>query len=232
MTHVAEIIKETLLKQVPSGIYNVVDKNLPILDIVDAMKEMFPEQPVQRLTADHPILRGAIDHLRTGESGNASFARWETGKGKAILLETCFVLEALAPNRLHVDRFLPPTTIRVLTDHSGNDLSEKPTPAPLQQGDARKLITQPAFRQDLLPKLLDRAEKLASERAEPSTEAARTLAEKSISAEITRLRDLAKRNPQVNESEITALEATLTETKAALKSPRLRLDSLRLIWRT
>ena len=184
------------------------------------------------LTADHPMLRGAIDHLLSGESGNASFARWETGKGKAILLETCFVLEALAPNRLHVDRFLPPTTIRVLTDHSGNDLSEKPTPAPLQQGDARKLITQPAFRQDLLPKLLDRAEKLASERAEPSTEAARTLPEKSISAEITRLRDLAKRNPQVNESEITALEATLTETKAALKSPRLRLDSLRLIWRT
>tara|TARA_R110000744_G_scaffold279889_1_gene392040 strand:+ start:108 stop:383 length:276 start_codon:yes stop_codon:yes gene_type:complete len=43
VTHVAEIIKETLLKQVPSGIYNVVDKNLPILDIVDAMKEMFPE---------------------------------------------------------------------------------------------------------------------------------------------------------------------------------------------
>jgi UDP-glucose 4-epimerase len=43
VTHVAEIIKETLLKPVPSGIYNVVDKNLPILDIVDAMKEMFPE---------------------------------------------------------------------------------------------------------------------------------------------------------------------------------------------
>lgn len=43
VTHVAEIIKETLLKDVPSGIYNVVDKNLPILDIVDAMKELFPD---------------------------------------------------------------------------------------------------------------------------------------------------------------------------------------------
>jgi len=42
VTHVAEIIKENILKEVPSGIYNVVDKNLPILDIVDAMKELFP----------------------------------------------------------------------------------------------------------------------------------------------------------------------------------------------
>ncbi|MGB6221238.1 helicase-related protein [Haloferula sp.] len=184
------------------------------------------------LTADHPMLRGAIDHLLSSEYGNASFARWETGKGKAVLLECCFVLEALAPDRLHVDRFLPPTTIRVLIDHSGNDLSDKPKPTPLQQGDARRLINQPTFRNDLLPKLLDRAEALASEQATPSSKAARALAKKSITTEITRLKDLAKRNPQVNESEITSLEATLEETLAALKSPRLRLDSLRVIWRT
>ena len=184
------------------------------------------------LTADHPMLRGAIDHLLSSESGNASFARWETGKGKAVLLECCFVLEVLAPNRLHVDRFLPPSAIRILLDHSGNDLSDRPKPTPLQKGDARRLITQPAFRQDLLPKLLEQAQKIATEKSNPSAKAARALAKKSITAEIERLRDLAKRNPQVNESEITAMEATLDETLAALKSPRLRLDSLRLIWRT
>jgi len=184
------------------------------------------------ISADHPMLLGAIDHLLSSEYGNASFARWETGKGKAVLLECCFVLEALAPNRLHVDRFLPPTTIRILVDHSGNDLTDKPKPTPLLQGDARRLISQPTFRQDILPKLLDRTQELASAKAEPSSKAARALAKKSITAEITRLKDLAKRNPQVNESEITTLESTLAETLTALKTPRLRLDSLRLIWRT
>ena len=32
-----------LLNDVPSGVYNVVDKNLQILDIVDILKEIYPE---------------------------------------------------------------------------------------------------------------------------------------------------------------------------------------------
>ncbi|MEP4078196.1 helicase-related protein [Haloferula sp.] len=184
------------------------------------------------MTADHPMLTGAIDHLLSSEYGNASYARWETGKGKAVLIECCFVLEALAPNRLHVDRFLPPTSIRVMVDHSGTDLSDKPKPTPLQPGDARRLVNQPTFRKDLLPKLLQVAETIADKKADPSRKAARKTAKASITAEIERLKDLAKRNPQVNESEITALEGILEETIASLKSPRLRLDSLRVIWRT
>ncbi|MEM9236300.1 MAG: helicase-related protein, partial [Verrucomicrobiota bacterium] len=184
------------------------------------------------LTADHPMLTGAIDHLLSSEYGNASFARWETGKGKAVLIECCFVLEALAPQRLHIERFLPPTSIRVMLDHTGKDLSELPKPAPLQPGDSRRLVNQPAFRNDILPKLLKLAEELADKQAEPGRKAAKKNAKAGLTAEIERLKELAKRNPQVNESEITGLESTLEETLESLKSPRLRLDSLRVIWRT
>ena len=44
--HVSILIKALigcLLNEVPSGVYNVVDKNLQILDIVDILKEIYPE---------------------------------------------------------------------------------------------------------------------------------------------------------------------------------------------
>lgn len=43
--HVNVLIKAligSLLESVPSGIYNIVDKNLEILDVVDVLKEIYP----------------------------------------------------------------------------------------------------------------------------------------------------------------------------------------------
>ncbi len=42
VNYLVECIKNTILHEVPSGTYNVVDKNLQILDIVDALKELYP----------------------------------------------------------------------------------------------------------------------------------------------------------------------------------------------
>ncbi|MBB5353082.1 ATP-dependent helicase HepA [Haloferula luteola] len=182
------------------------------------------------LTADHPMVRGAVEHFLGSELGNAAFARWEGGRGKGILLEACFVLEVPAPGRLHLDRFLPPTAIRVMTDHTGKDLSDKAAPGPLAGGQARKLVTQPAFRDRVLPTLLDRARELATARREAPVAEARKAAEAEFTGEIARLRDLATRNPQVRPDEITTLEALRGETLEHLDQPRLRLDSLRVIW--
>ncbi len=41
--HVAEIIEKVILSKVPSGTYNVVDKNLQILDVVDVLKDIYPD---------------------------------------------------------------------------------------------------------------------------------------------------------------------------------------------
>jgi len=40
---IAKALNDILLADVPSGIYNVVDRNLQILDIVDVLKEIFPD---------------------------------------------------------------------------------------------------------------------------------------------------------------------------------------------
>ncbi|GAA5482552.1 helicase-related protein [Haloferula sargassicola] len=182
------------------------------------------------LTADHPLVRGAVDHFLTSESGNATFARWEGGRGKGILLEACYVLEVPAPARLHLDRFLPPTAIRVMTNHQGADLSDKSAPAPLSGGNARKLVQQPAFRDSVFPMLLGKTRTYAESRSSEPAEKARDTAAAEFSREIERLRDLANRNPQVGEDDIAQLEKLRDETLAHLDHPRLRLDSLRLIW--
>ena len=163
--------------------------------------------------------------------GNASFAHWHAGHGKAILLECAFVLEVLAPTRLHLDRFLPPTPIRIIVDHHGNELDSAPPSAALVPGDSRRLVNQPAFRREIFPKMLASARGLAAAAARPSADAAHKLADDTLNGEFDRLADLATRNPQVSAAELAALQACRDESLTAIATPRLRLDSLRLIWR-
>ncbi|MFT3990548.1 MAG: SNF2-related protein [Luteolibacter sp.] len=184
------------------------------------------------ITADHPVFRGALDHLLDGNLGNAAFAHWKTGKGKGLLLECAFILECLAPTRLHLDRFLPPTLLKVAVDHKGALFSEDIPHALLHPGDARKLISQDTFRRELFPTMLRAAQEIAEKNALLPTEAAHTLANTTLTAEIDRLHDLASRNPQVSHAEICALEIQREQSLEALENSHVRLDSLRLIWRS
>jgi len=184
------------------------------------------------LTADHPLFLGALEHLLDSTSGNAAFCQWPSGAGKAVLLECAFVLEVIAPTRLHLDRFLPPRVVRILVDHRGEPLDTPLPAALLVAGDSRRLVSQPTFRRELFPKMLAAARALATTAAEPPAEAARQLAARALDADLARLADLATRNPQVSAGELAALRACREETLAALRAPRLRLDALRLVWRT
>jgi ATP-dependent helicase HepA len=184
------------------------------------------------LTPDHPVLLGALEHYLDSESGNASFAQWKTGDGKAILLECAFVLEAIAPTRLHLDRFLPPTAFRIVVDHHGRVFSGSLPSAVLTPGDSRSLIHQESFRRDLFPKMLSAAQALATAAAQTPATSARQLASITLGAELARLEDLATRNTRVSEAELTALRSVRDETLTFIAAPRLRLDALRLVWRS
>ncbi|MEE3178667.1 MAG: helicase-related protein, partial [Verrucomicrobiota bacterium] len=144
------------------------------------------------MTPDHPLFRDAIDVLLRREQGNCSFAHWKTARGKTMLLECHYVLECLAPARLHADRFLPPTPYRTVVDHKGNDLSadEGLPAANLEPGSPRKLVSQKVFRKEILPSMLTRAEEIATGQARSQVDRAVSTAEKSLTGEIKRLRDL------------------------------------------
>ena len=182
------------------------------------------------LTPDHPVFRGALDQLLDGETGNASFAIWKSGKGKAVLLECAFVLESLASTRLHLDRFLPPTVIRVCVDHQGRP-ADPPPSAVLQPGDPRRLVGQETFRRDLFPLMSDAACDFSIQTSRGLIESAGARAEEILNRDIRRLEDLAVRNPCVSTAEIHSLRLRRDEALAAIASSRVRLDALRLVWR-
>ena len=186
------------------------------------------------MTPDHPLFRDAIEVLLTREQGNCSFAHWKTARGKTMLLECHFVMECLAPSRLHAERFLSPTPYRVVVDHKGKDHSDDEglPGANLEPGNPRKLVSQSVFRKDILPAMLQKAESIAEEQARDQIDQAAEVAEKSLTAEIERLRELSRRNSQISSTEITDLTDHRDELIRILGQSRLRLDALRLIWRT
>ncbi|MFD2257226.1 helicase-related protein [Luteolibacter algae] len=182
------------------------------------------------LTFDHPVFRDALEQLLDGNSGNASFANLATGKGKSILLECAFVLEVIAPSRLHLDRFLPPTLLRVIVDHTGKAQTKAPPATLLKSGDPRRIVSQEAFRRDLFPTMLESAKGVATRASTKPVDTAKALASETIGNQIERLKDLATRNPHIPESEIETLQNTLDETLESLSHARVRLDSIRLIF--
>ena len=50
-------------------------------------------------------------------------ARWVDPSVSTLYLEVIFLLECLAPGTMHIDRFLPPTPLRVVVDHRGQDVT-------------------------------------------------------------------------------------------------------------
>jgi ATP-dependent helicase HepA len=78
-------------------------------------EQALSREDMQFMTWDHPLVTGAFDLLLGSEKGNCS-----ADPRMAPGLDAVYLLECVAPLHLHIDRFLPPTPIRVKV--SGEDL--------------------------------------------------------------------------------------------------------------
>ena len=185
------------------------------------------------LTWDHPMVRGALDLMLGSEAGNATFGVWDSAGEKIILLEAWLVVECVAPARLHVERFLPQTPLRILIDHKGTDHTENTAFAkpPLRKGDAAGLMRNEKVKRTFLPAMLDQARSLGTAKSHAVIEEAMILMRSEMAAEIARLKDLAEVNDHIQPEEITALEARESELATVIGNARVRLDAVRLIWK-
>jgi ATP-dependent helicase HepA len=187
------------------------------------------------LTWDHPLVSGALDVVLGAEKGNSSFALWPDRSASGLYLEAIYVLEAIAPSHLHVDRFLPPTPLRVLIDHQRKDLSRTlPRSAylrHLQEAESHALLDQPGFRETLLPRMIASAHRLAERRVPELVSLARKAMALQLQQEEARLRALQRVNPAVRTAEIALLVTQRQELDQHLAGARLRLDALRVIHR-
>ncbi|MBG87402.1 MAG: RNA polymerase-associated protein RapA [Verrucomicrobiales bacterium] len=187
------------------------------------------------LSWDHPMVTGAMDLLLIGEKGNSSFACHPSPDEKTLLLETTFIFEAIADTRLHVDRFLAPTPIRIVVNNQAADVTgEFPSGAmdnKLEKANPYRLIDSPAVSREVLPKMLEAANRFAETQASGIRSAKLKSMNHLIEHEITRLQTLAKVNDHVRPEEIELATKQKQELCDALENARLRLDSIRMIWK-
>ena len=216
----------------------------------DLVKDAFPALPPEGLIAtsdrakalsrediaflswDHPLVTGAFDLMMGSEQGNSSFAVMQSDEDPALFLEAVFILETIAPDHLHVERFLAPTPIRVVVNHQvGIESDITFTPKSLKPGSPHWLAEQRDLTGILLPRMLKKCETSAEKESASHISEATNRVQQSLSTELSRLRSLAHVNRNIRPEEITLLESQIEEIENHVANARLRLDALRLIRR-
>lgn len=190
---------------------------------------------VQRLSWEHPLLREMMGRVLDGTMGNSALAllRHDAIPAGRLMAELVFRTHCPAPKKLHLNRFLPPTAVRLLLDESGANLTSKITFTGLgknlqkvNKSLARDLIKS---RHDQLRGLLTQGEGEAERQLPSIVENAEARMRTQLDAEIARLTALAEHNPAVRSAEIDALKDERKALSDAIENTRLRLDSVRVI---
>jgi ATP-dependent helicase HepA len=204
------------------------------MTVTCSRKEALAREDIGFLTWDHPMVTGAMDLMLGSEAGNSSFAIWSGLTSRRLLLESIHVLECVAPARLHVDRFLPATPIRIVLDHELEDCTvEYPSDLfarNLKQGTVFTLIDRPALRQTLLPEMLETSRRFAESRVPTIVTNSLSEMQDLLGHEIDRLQALKAVNKNVRQEEIELARQEMEELRAHISGARLRLDALRLFW--
>jgi len=189
-------------------------------------------EDIRFVSWDHPLVRDTLELLLNSPHGTAAFAMVAADEPN-LVLETVFVLEAVADSRWHVDEFLAPTPLRVVIDVRARDLTSVRPAGPLDHATPDnailRFLERPQFNAALLKTMVDGATALAENQARKAREDATNRATAILGAAIQRLIDLRKVNDHVRSEEITLAEEHLRRVQESIAQAGLRLDSVRLI---
>jgi len=192
-------------------------------------------EDAQFITWEHPLIRNGLDLILSGDTGSCTISLL---KNKALpvgtlLLELIYVVEAKAPKQLQLNRFLPPTPVRMLLDKSGNNLagqvefeSFNRQLSAVNRHTGSKLVN--AVQQEVHA-ILQGGEAQVEKAARELIDAARQEADDKLSAELSRLEALRAVNPNIRDDELAAIEHNRQQVLENLNQASWRLDALRLI---
>ena len=187
------------------------------------------------VSLDHPIISACVEQLLGLDVGTAVFAHWKSDSTPTLLMESVFVLECLAPAKWNMDRFLPPTPIRIVINHRGKPELDRDggfitMPNTLRNGPAHLIPDFPEIRKLIQP-MAQACESLAARKAGELKQIAAGDMDEKLSSEIQRLDSLAKVNATVRPEELTQLKEEQLNLENSLDQARFRLDSIRLVWK-
>ena len=192
-------------------------------------------EELEFLTWDHPMIRQGIDLIASGDIGKAAMALLINKQLPAgtLLVELIYMIESQSPKGLQLNRFLPPTPVRLLLDSKGNDLAGQVNfdtlqnkLKPLSKDIANKMVKMARPNIEQLIKLGDHK---MTEIAQAKIREASKLADQTLSTELNRLIALKAVNKNIRQAEINLLEQQRLVSLEELSKASWRLDSLRVI---
>lgn len=185
------------------------------------------------LSWDHPIATGTLDMVLGSGTGSTSFGILRGQGRQGLLLEAIFVLETMGGEALEVDRFLPPTPVRIVVDHKGEEQSEAHPSESLDQeliwAPIDDLLDNEVLVESILPSMISTATELAKLRAASLIMQGIRTMEQSLEHEISRLKSLQKVNQNIRPEEIELAMQSQQKLKELMQDADVRLDALQLI---
>jgi len=195
-------------------------------------KRAISRDDVSFLSWDHPMATGAIDMVLSSTFGSASFGVFRGTGTPTLLLELIFVLETAGKESIDIDRFLPHTPIRVVVDHSGEDVTDEYTIdllKNLKPASIDSLLDNDAFVDTLLPNMISTATTITNELGAIEIEKGLQKMKLQLNHEINRLTALQKKNQHIRDEEIQTAIDERAKLSNIIKKARVRLDALQLI---
>ncbi len=190
-------------------------------------------EDVTFLTWDHPMVVGIMDFISSKEMGNATISTWSMGSKEPFLFEGFYLLQSVADKKLQLEKFFPPTPLRVLLNSQMQDLTAK-MPKKFIDENSTSLNIEKRNQLGDLPKdfikgCIKKGRELCAARAKQYKDKFKEDMLKAMNAEIERLEALRAVNPTVSETEVLLLKYNRDNMSKAMDKAELSLDSLRLI---
>ena len=185
------------------------------------------------LSWDHPMVVGIMDYISSKEMGNVTISSWTAPSKESFLFEGYYLLSCIADKKLQLQKFFPPTPLRVLLNGQFADMTQKIPKKFIDENtgslDMEKRAQMKELPKEFLKECIKKGKEMCIARAKQYKEKFRDDMLKSMNAEIGRLEALRKVNPTVSETEILMLKFSRDNMLKAMDKAELSLDSLRLI---
>lgn len=185
------------------------------------------------LSWDHPMVIGIMDFISSKEMGNATMAAWRVPSKEQFLFEGFYLLSVVADKKLQLEKWFPPTPLRVLLNAQMQEVTQKLPKKFIDENvdslDQERRSQMKEIPKDFIKECIRKGKELCVARARQYKEKFKEEMLKYMNAEIERLENLRKVNPTVSETEILLLKFNRDNMLKAMDKAELSLDSLRLI---
>jgi ATP-dependent helicase HepA len=179
------------------------------------------------------MVLGIMDFIASKEMGNVTLANWKNPSKESFLFEGYYLLNAIADKKLQLQKYFPPTPLRVLLNAQFQDLTQKLPKKFIDENsqtiDSERRAQMKELPKDFLKECIKKGKELCIARAKQYKEKFKEDMLKAMNGEIERLEALRKVNPTVSEKEILLLKFNRDNMLKAMEKAELSLDSLRII---